>query len=290
LPNLNGSSQPLISKYLIPRSFLPLAYLDPVADGEGASGSRLFAAHIDSLEKEGDESLSTQPLVLLAQSKDCGRFYAVERVRTGLYAVCRLGQWVAENALKDLAQRVLAQIPCQPQKTPREVQNNSAKEWWRTAVAPAHDFSHVSSLNPDAITRARDFKLSLERPSRRHLSPVPVSVAASPGAAENFVSIQTDAIHNGIQKTENSLKIIKTHYQDALYLSRAPLAYFAKGPLSRARASFQYDEGSGNNYLKLTQYLRTMILDLQVMDKKYRETLPVLIECFPFTPLSDGEG
>lgn len=70
---------------------------------------------------------------------------------------------------------------------------------------------------------------------------------------------------------------------------QSSLAYFAKGPLSRARAAFSVYDGSVNNYSHLTSFLRSCILSLASMDTKYREALPELVKEFPFDLLSDEE-
>ena len=67
------------------------------------------------------------------------------------------------------------------------------------------------------------------------------------------------------------------------------LAYFAKGPLSRARAICNANGGSATDYSHLTSFLRSCILSLALLDVKYRETLPELVKAFPFDPLSDDE-
>ena len=71
---------------------------------------------------------------------------------------------------------------------------------------------------------------------------------------------------------------------------QAPLAYFAKGPLSRARACFQsYDEVS-RAPSGLIAHLRSLILPLPTMDRKYRETIPELIKELPFDLPSEDDG
>ena len=70
---------------------------------------------------------------------------------------------------------------------------------------------------------------------------------------------------------------------------KTPLAYFAKGPLSRARAAFNDNAGSVYDRSLLTQFLRSIILPLITIDAKYRETLPDLVKGFPFETLSDNE-
>ena len=70
---------------------------------------------------------------------------------------------------------------------------------------------------------------------------------------------------------------------------KTPLAYFAKGPLSRARAAFNDNAGSVYDRSLLTQFLRSVILPLVTIDAKYRETLPDLVKGLPFETLSDNE-
>lgn len=88
---------------------------------------------------------------------------------------------------------------------------------------------------------------------------------------------------------EHLLKSIKVQYMEALYRSRASLAYFAKGPLSRARAAFADDDVAKAGLISLVDYLRTLIIPLSLLDKKYRETLPDLIAEMPNSNISEGE-
>jgi len=71
---------------------------------------------------------------------------------------------------------------------------------------------------------------------------------------------------------------------------QASLAYFAKGPLSRARARFLVSDGSEFDRSHLLQSLRSMILSLPIIDKKYRDTLPELLRDLPFNALSEDES
>ena len=67
---------------------------------------------------------------------------------------------------------------------------------------------------------------------------------------------------------------------------KGSLAYLVKGPLSRARAFFQ----KGNNSMaSLSKFLRSCILSISMMDKKYREALPEVIRKLPVAVLSDDE-
>ncbi|KAK0669418.1 DNA replication regulator SLD3-domain-containing protein [Cercophora samala] len=77
---------------------------------------------------------------------------------------------------------------------------------------------------------------------------------------------------------ENIMDNIRTQYQEALYHSRGSLAYFAKGPLSRARAAFHPESGSDLEMAELVEFLKSLIMTTILVDKKYRETIPAIIE------------
>lgn len=71
---------------------------------------------------------------------------------------------------------------------------------------------------------------------------------------------------------------------------KASLAYFAKGPLSRARAFFNTNDLVSSDGLSLAEYLRVCILSLPIMDKKYKETLPNIVKELPIAVISDEEN
>lgn len=55
------------------------------------------------------------------------------------------------------------------------------------------------------------------------------------------------------------------------------MAYFAKGPLSRARSAFHLDLESNLDMTDLIDFLKSLILTTVQIDKKYRETIPDVI-------------
>lgn len=55
------------------------------------------------------------------------------------------------------------------------------------------------------------------------------------------------------------------------------LAYFAKGPLSRARSAFHLDLEANLDMADLIDFLKSLILTTVQIDKKYRDTAPDLI-------------
>ncbi|CAK7266859.1 hypothetical protein SEPCBS119000_002245 [Sporothrix epigloea] len=70
---------------------------------------------------------------------------------------------------------------------------------------------------------------------------------------------------------------IRSQYFEALYHSLGSLAYFAKGPLSRARAAFHLDCDSNLEMIELIDFLKSIVISSATIDKKYRETVPELV-------------
>ena len=58
---------------------------------------------------------------------------------------------------------------------------------------------------------------------------------------------------------------------------KGSLAYFAKGPLSRARSAFHLDLESNLDMGDLIHFLKSLILTTVQIDKKYRETIPDMV-------------
>ncbi|OAA61242.1 DNA replication regulator Sld3 [Niveomyces insectorum RCEF 264] len=70
---------------------------------------------------------------------------------------------------------------------------------------------------------------------------------------------------------------IRNQYFEALYHSMGSLAYFAKGPLSRARAAFHLDCDANLEMDDLINFLKSLVLATTTIDKKYRETVPEIV-------------
>ncbi|KAK4547258.1 hypothetical protein LTR36_000913 [Oleoguttula mirabilis] len=89
---------------------------------------------------------------------------------------------------------------------------------------------------------------------------------------------------------QDVLQDLAKHYLDALYLSRTSLAYFTKGPLSRARAALVGSvEPGGLQASELVAFLREAILTASVMDKKYRDGIASIVMELPAPGLETPE-
>ncbi|KAK0299648.1 hypothetical protein LTS00_002093 [Friedmanniomyces endolithicus] len=74
------------------------------------------------------------------------------------------------------------------------------------------------------------------------------------------------------------LQELAKQYQDALYLSRTSLAYFTKGPLSRARAAFSTSTDSRLQSVELVSFIREAILTATTLDKKYKDSVGGIVK------------
>ena len=80
------------------------------------------------------------------------------------------------------------------------------------------------------------------------------------------------------------------HHTPFSDLAQGSLAYFAKGPLSRARSTFNLDLESELDMNDLIEFLKSFILTTVQVDKKYRETVPELVSKIKPTLDSSDEG
>lgn len=114
-----------------------------------------------------------------------------------------------------------------------------------------------------------------------------VSPLGNSAQAEQLESrSETPVPHLSAQECYN---FIITQYMETLYLSKTPLAYFAKGPLSRVRAAFSADKNSSPQIGELVAFVRSLLLNPAVLDKKHLRKLPGIIKNTSAVP-ADGLG
>lgn len=275
--------------HLIPRSRLPLSLLDPAADASALPSTRLFSAHIELLEQDNalEDQYGPVPVVLVARLVADQSFCAIERVKAGIYSLCKLKSWVKVRGLEELSQ---------PAETASHARSHVATakqqggEWWQQAALDAYPtldttsrpakYARISMVRPASTPGPAEAPLLANgEPTligSPHHTPDP-RIGETMEPAESQASAQT--------VFENLI----TQYLDALYLSRASLAYFAKGPLSRARAAFATGQDSSMQLHELTAFLRSMLVSTSSMDRKYRERVPAIIRTIPVAASSDDE-
>jgi DNA replication regulator SLD3 len=99
VPSFSASDQPTAFEpfLLLPRSVLPLSWIDVTAKLLPIPQGSLFISNIPTLED--DLSKYHEPIVLVARLVSDNAFYVIERVKRGIYSLCSLGSWIDEGDL-----------------------------------------------------------------------------------------------------------------------------------------------------------------------------------------------
>ena len=243
---------------ILARAKLPLAFLSTAS-----SGSRTFATHVRVLEAlhEHDEGYSH---VLVAKEQVRGRLYAIERVKRGCYAVCRLAEWVGEAEI--LARSKTSTTPPGSHVKRRvTVSSETAMPWWSEAACEM-PLPRCEAETGDTSLPTLNMKPAMAIPCER------IQVIES--SAKNRTNVfdpsedrtgSVDLTSEPAPSTTDVCASLAQQYLETLYVSRTSLAYFVKGPVSRARAACT----ASANLPELIASLRDCILSSSVMDKKY---------------------
>ncbi|KAB8238886.1 uncharacterized protein BDW43DRAFT_305780 [Aspergillus alliaceus] len=283
---------------VIPRCRLPFSWLDcsPALLSEIQPGS-LFVADIPILEAH----VRIEPAVLAVRLVTDGGLYVIERVKEGIYALFKLARDVEEG---DILVSVKGWRPSEVEQAPRRISAiDDSGEWWLVAqvddpVADSQiltkrsefDVSVVFGIVDDNV-RMQDVSpvdsgesrghslaphLSLERGGSSNVN-TPTVLRDSQGCTG---VLSTDAVGvesmkaEPLQSPQELLDNLREQYLQALYISKASVAYFAKGPLARCRTAFLSSESGTSQAAVLVEFYREAVLTAKKMDLKYRETLP----------------
>lgn len=307
--SLSGMAErPSILKPLmvLPRERLSLSHLDLCAPtGEFPPGpGRFFESHIRIL----DLAVRQAPTILIARSDATRHLYAIERHQTGLYVVCKLGAWTNVEKLSKAA------IACY---TPRCHSTRSNAESHAESPPESVQLPKVSKRKRLAIeeiqsmVRKRSRTMSIALPdtqttqSRPYTEPAPVEQSLAKTNPEAYIAPDaalslpgpmgsqthaSDANNDTQACAEDIFQNLRSQYLEALYHSKGSLAYFAKGPLSRARAAFHLDCDGTLEMDDLVSFLKSLVMAIAQVDKKYKETLPNLVNEMKMLVDTDEEG
>lgn len=203
----------------------------------------------------------------MVQEASDGRLCAVERVQNETYALCRLHADVTRDSLVALAD-------CTPEYEQHDIERKgevtSGAPWWAGA---ARKMQHSAQMSHGMVTLPQ---LKMQR-----VEAMPQTAMASPSTPDPASQVPAPlhvaaASHEMLVprvSPEETLRDLAEHYMESLYIERTSLAYFTKGPLSRARAAF-----SSSAEQDLIDFLRQSILTSAVMDSKYREAVVATVK------------
>lgn len=217
------------------RSLLPLSCLDPVSSSSPFPATRLFsAASLPSLEPPlHDERRPKEPTVLIAGLEEHGSLYAVERVQHGIYALCKLGDWVK---LEGFQISTSGSLDCISRPASRWRQSGTSKgDWWSNAAIEVRGAGTDTQLRVPEARHVRNVQLCMQRPAS-DLPPADFEPCEkellSHQDSEKLVQecVVTDEHQPGdfgALLPEEVYEMIRVQYQEALYISKVTeLAHF----------------------------------------------------------------
>lgn len=252
----------------LPRADLPLIWLDHgVLTRKTAlqSGTVLNA----ELEQVHSDTLQDRASTLVARLAPNGGLYVFERAGDNLYVACVLQTWVSES-------RVIGQVLGAAYSREDDLQLLLNQ---RDVAAPARRTPGAFSPTPK---KPKDRRGALARmsilPAREALAEDRPDIEAS-----SMVSFRPpnapppDVVDEAPILDVDQLRI---QYLETLYLSKTSLAYFAKGPLARARNTLMQE--------KLLNFYRECIISTKKLDLKYKNSVNKIIEFTKSSQQAEG--
>ena len=196
---------------------MPLDYIGTSSNG-GDCGSRLFAAAIAILDLLDGEA-SHEPLVLVVQCCSNKNFHAIEKVKSGVYALCGLAPWVTLCSLKKLGSLKFVQSDRQRVKVPHG-QSSSEKAWWKTASVLENNEQGPVRLSPNADWISDGPRLSISITSTNEQGSPRMAPAYEANLVTAKIGPPEQVWDETLQDTDTVLHLVKTQYQEALYVSK----------------------------------------------------------------------
>ena len=240
------------------------------------------------LERDGSGE-EEEVKILIAESLEDRRLFAIEKVERGVYVLCGLAQWVS---LGDISRKAIKKARFNACKSTIDPKRGA---WWAAAS--------IDKLRPQSVEcfPIRRSLLGLSMKPRPNVTAERIAPTIIPQEVRTSgvdVTKQHSELH--IEQTINTqphaIGDVRKQYLDALYVSKAPLAYFVKGPLSRARVEHQSTGLAMSERPNLLEILRSSILPVKgkgnsaKIDKKYATSIPELVKEIPPGSTADDEG
>lgn len=224
--------------------------------------------------------MGSTPVVLIAQLDDNKALYAVEYESKGLYVLFKLGSWVDLGKLCSVAVVSRPYTKSHKHDNPQGVAGRGAPA--NNALSPTESdkYSKKKRLAIEAIqsmvkrpstSQSLNIEQTASTESPSTVLPLEPIQIAQPDPVASVQPAQGAALEQ--PQAEDILDGVRSQYLDTLYLSKVSTAYFAKGPLSRARAAFHLDLDSTLQMKDLTQFLDSLVLPTNILDKKYKDGL-----------------
>lgn len=285
----NDNSHTFKPVRIIGRSQLPLSFLNTVADNELPT-NRLFSAELPVLENRNDSQGKTDEIlrVLIARHEKKQTLYAIEKVQTRLYSLCKLAPWLKEKDVADLWNP--EHLKAYPKFPVVGITGTPQTQWWKSATVTTEP----------AVQPAKRLKMSMLWPQKEPETK-PKEITTDTQCINTEVTMTVRSIQSPLDgvsypieppaqmSPQEQLENFAEQYLNAIYMSRTSLAYFAKGPITRIRTVFTSSEEGAPQTCELISFLRAMLLSRKVEETKYTKKLHEIIRDIPPGWLSDDD-
>ncbi|KAL5594515.1 hypothetical protein BROUX41_001441 [Berkeleyomyces rouxiae] len=294
----NPAPHTLYPVLVLPRKYLSLAMLDfhsPFAEIYAARRFSAPAVRIVDLETRRSGS----PHVLVAVSPT-HKLFVLDACEQGIFAICQIGYWVKLNDLTDKASicnwsiSEKLRVRQEEKEKARDKVKRDAKEGNRASLSRAASEvnlrpgsgdklkASISKATPGSLVAQplpRSQVVMRPPPEKASATAVPISPAQQTTNAILPPTPISNAppLNDEPPTAESIFDNTRTQYWEALYKSVGPLTYFAKGPLSRARAAFTLGTKNESRMSDLVAFLQSLIMTTAQLDAKYRERIPQII-------------
>lgn len=167
-----------------------------------------------------EDRLSNQPTVLIAQSANDDGLFAIERVQEGIYAICKLGNWVTFNSLERL-QAVPIDI-VRPRKKQRQEQPGLPEDkWWCTAAIDLSSEIGYDRDNKSGIAKTYGVRLCFQTTQQKPIVPAQITQEIPQTVSKDQIgNVSTHMVEEAAQDPEEVFRMVRAQYQEALYASK----------------------------------------------------------------------
>ena len=97
-------------------------------------------------------------------------------------------------------------------------------------------------------------------------------------------------IPNPVVDNPISADRLRTQYLEQLYTTKTSLAFYVKGPLSRARAHIRTARNASTSIQELSEIYEQSIIPTKKIDLKFKDSLPKIVKDLPVAQMLDDEA
>ena len=268
------------------RAHLPLSWLSSQSSSPSLSPGSLLGGTIQ-------QPFAWEYAVQIARQIPNGGLVALEKIEDDVFTAYPLQPFVTEKWVADAAIGAAPPVSTQmmmhyiqPVDTPRMTPHS------RTPSLNLEPTMKVTKNKRGAVARMSILSLpspaespaespvtnNMHPPDRQSDSDIPAtSLAKEGGISADAVNGQmanelADPIEDIAQVDHLAPAYLRQRYMETLYLTKEPVSFYCKGPLSRARARARADQ-STMSLSDLAEFYRESILPVKKLQLKYKDSL-----------------